>query len=56
MHEPRDKEKYICMIVDSDHAVDKKSCRSKSGYMIKLNAALDNIIQKKQSALKHIYL
>ena len=32
--EPQGKEVYTCMFVDSDHAGDKVSCRSRSGFLI----------------------
>ena len=37
---PHEKEVNICMFVDSDHAGDKMSCRSSSGFSINANTAL----------------
>ena len=38
--EPEGKEVAICMFVDSDHAGDKASCRSRSGLLINMNTAI----------------
>ena len=38
--EPQRKERDIHIFVDSDHAVDKLSCRCRSGSLIHVNTAL----------------
>ena len=43
------KEVDICMFVDSDHAEDKVSCRSRSGFLMYVNKALVQWFLKKQS-------
>ena len=40
------------MFVDSDHAGDKVSCRSRSGFLIYLNTALVQWFSKKQSPVE----
>ena len=39
------------MFVDSDHAGDKVSCRSRSGFLIYVNTALVQWFSKKQSTV-----
>ena len=50
--EPQGKEVDICMFVDSDHAGDKVSHRSKSGFLIYVNIALVQWFSKKQSTVE----
>ena len=38
----------ICMFVDSDHAQDKLFCRSRSGFLLYVNAAIVQWFSKKQ--------
>ena len=40
------------MFVDSDHAGDKVSCRSRSGFLIYMNTALVQWFSKKQSTVE----
>ena len=40
------------MFVDSDHAGDKVSCRSRSGFLIHVNTALVQWLSKKQSKVE----
>ena len=47
--EPQGKKVDICMFVDNDHAGDKVSHRSKSGFLIYMNTALVQWISKKHS-------
>ena len=47
--EPCGKEVDICMFVDSNHAGDKASCRSRSGFLMYINTALVQWFSKKQS-------
>ena len=47
--EPWDKDVDICMFVDSDHAGDKVSHRSKSVFLIYMNMELMQWFLKKQS-------
>ncbi len=47
--EPRGKEVDIRMFVNSDHAGDKLTRRSRSGYFIFLNSALISWLSKKQA-------
>ena len=49
--EPQSKEVDISMFVDSDHAGDKVSHRSRSGFLIYVNIALVQWFSKKQSAV-----
>lgn len=44
--EHRWKEVDICMIVDSDHSRDKKSCNSRSNFLICINTALVQLNSK----------
>ena len=46
------KEVDICMFVDSDHAGDRVSCRSRSGFLIYVNTALVQRSSKKQSTVE----
>ena len=46
--EPWGKEVAICMFVDSDHAGDKDSHRSRSGFLIQLNTTMVQWFLKKQ--------
>ena len=50
--EPWGKEVDICMFVDSDHAGDKVSHRSRSGFLIYVNTASVHWFSKKQSTLE----
>ena len=50
--EPCGKEVDIHMFVDSDHAVDKVSCRSSSGFLIYVNTASVQWFSKKQSTVE----
>ena len=50
--EPQGKEVDICMFVDNDHARDKVSCRSRSGFLIYVNTALVWWFSKKQSTVE----
>ena len=45
--EAQGKEVDICMFVDSDHAGDKVSCRSRSGFLIYVNIILMHWFSKK---------
>ena len=40
------------MFADSDHAGDKASCRSRSGFLIYVNSALVQRFSKKQSTVE----
>ena len=46
------KEVDICIFVDSDHAVDKKLCRSRSDFLIYVNTDLVQWYLKKQSTVE----
>ena len=50
--EPQGKEVDIHMFVDSDHAGDKVSHRSRNGFLIYLNTALVQWLSKKQSTVE----
>ena len=50
--EPQKKEVDIHMYMDSDHAGDKVSCRSRSGFLIYVNMALVQWFSKKQSTVE----
>ena len=50
--EPQDKEVDIHMFMNSDHARDKVSCRSRSGFSIYLNTALVQWFSKKPSTVE----
>ena len=50
--EPRGRDVDLRMFVDSDHAGDKKTRRSRTGYMIFLNMALVNWLSKAQPTLE----
>ena len=50
--EPQGKDVDICMFVDSDHAEDKVSCRSRSGFLIYVITALMPWCSKKQSTVE----
>ena len=50
--EPRGKSSELRMWVDSDHAGDKVTRRSRTGYFIFLNTALINWLSKKQSTIE----
>ena len=50
--EPQGKEVDICMFVDSDHAGDKVSCRSRSSFLIYVSTALAQCLSKKQSTVE----
>ena len=45
--EPGGKEVDICIYVDSDHAGDRVSCRSRSGFLIYVNTLLVQWFSKK---------
>ena len=47
--EPQGKQVDICMFVDSNHAGDKVSCRSRSGFLINGDNTLVQWFSKKQS-------
>ena len=49
---PLGKEVEFRLFVDSDHAGDKKTRRSRTGFMIFMNMALFNFISKKQSVIE----
>ena len=49
---PLGKEVVIRMFVDSDHAGDKATRRSRTGFMIYMNMALINFQSKKQSTVE----
>ena len=49
---PLGKDVVLCMFVDSDHAGDKNSRRSRTGFMIFMNRALINFISKKQPTVE----
>ena len=46
------KEVKIHMFVDSDHAGDKLSCKSRSGFLLYINTALVKCFSKKQSTVE----
>ena len=46
------KEVDICMFVDSDHAGDKVSCRSRRDFLKYVNTALMQWFSKKQSTVE----
>ena len=50
--EPRGKSAELCMWVDNDHAGDKVTRRSRTGYFIFLNTALINWLSKKQATIE----
>ena len=50
--EPRSMEVDICMFVDDDHALNKVSCRLRSGFLIYVNATMVQWLSKKQSAVE----
>ena len=50
--EPQGKEVDTCMFVDSDHAGDKVSCRSRSGFLIYINTPLVQWFSKKLSTVE----
>ena len=50
--DPRGKSVYLHMWVDSDHAGDKVTRRSRAGYFIFLNTALINWLSKKQATIQ----
>ena len=49
---PLGKEVELCMFVDSDHAGDKASRRSRTGFMIFMNMSMINWYSKKQSTVE----
>jgi len=49
---PRGKEVDIRMFVDSDHACDKLTRRSRTGFLIYVNIALIQWLSKKQSTVE----
>ena len=49
--DPRGKAVDLRIWVDSDHAGDKMTKRSRTGYFIFLNTALINWLSKKQSTI-----
>ena len=52
MPEPLGKEVDLRMFVDSDHAGDKKTRRSRTGFLIFCNMALINWVSKKQPTIE----
>ena len=50
--EPRGKDVDLHLFVDSDHAGDKKTRRSRMGFFIFLNSALIGWLSKKQSTIE----
>ena len=50
--EPQGKEVDTCMFLDNDHAGDKVSCRSRSGFLIQMSIALVQWFSKKQSTVE----
>ena len=52
MPEPLGKEVDLRMFVDSDHAGDKKTRRSRTGFLIFCNMALFNWVSKKQPTIE----
>jgi len=50
--EPRGKEVDLRMFVDSDHAGDKLTRRSRSGYFVFLNSSLISWLSKKQATVE----
>ena len=50
--DPRGKSVDLSMWVDSDHAGDKLTRRSRTGYFILLNTALINWLSKKQATIE----
>ena len=50
--EPRGKDVDLRMMVDSDHAGDKVTRRSRTGYMIFVNMALIQWLSKKQATIE----
>ena len=50
--DPRGKAVDLCMWVDSDHAGDKMTRRSRTGYFIFLNTALIDWLSKKQATIE----
>ena len=49
---PLGKEVELHMFVDSDHAVDKATCRSRTGYMIFINMSMIDWHTKKQATVE----
>ena len=49
---PREKEVITCMFVDSDHAGEKKTRRSRSGFFIFVQSALVAWMSKKQATIE----
>ena len=52
MPEPLGQEVDLRMFVDSDHAGDKKTRRSRTGFLIFCNMALINWVSKKQPTIE----
>jgi hypothetical protein len=52
MPEPLDKDDDLRMMCDSDHAGDKKTRRSHTGFLIFCNVALIDWVSKKQATIE----
>ena len=52
MLEPRGKDIEICLLCDSDHAGDKSTRRSRTGYLIFINMTLIAWLSKKQPTVE----
>jgi hypothetical protein len=50
--EPRGKEVVLCLYTDSDHAAEKRTRRSRTGYFIFMNSALIAWLSKKQPTIE----
>ena len=50
--EPRGKSVHLRMYVDSDHAGEKKTRRSRTGFFVYINSALTQWISKKQATIE----
>jgi hypothetical protein len=51
MPEPLGKDVDLCMMCDSDHAGDKRTRRSCTGFLIFCNMALIDLVSKKQATI-----
>ena len=52
MHEPLGKDIDVRMICDGDHAGDKRTRRSRTGFLIFCNMALIDWVSKKQATIE----
>ena len=52
MPEPLGKDLYVCMFCDSDHAGEKRTRCSRTGFLIFCNMALIDWISKKQATIE----